>query len=55
MDKAEKNKKDTGLRVSVEEYQKEIVEMVPKIRRYDSIKMLYGFAKGLYKNENTGG
>lgn len=55
MDKSQKKEKEVDLRVSVEGYQKEIIEMVPKIKRYDSIKMLYGFTKKLYENENTGG
>lgn len=55
MDKSQKKEKEVDLRVSVEGYQKEIIEMVPKIKRCDSIKMLYGFTKKLHENENTGG
>lgn len=55
MDKSQKKEKEVDLRVSVEGCQKEIIEMVPKIKRCDSIKMLYGFTKKLYENENTGG
>lgn len=54
MDKVVKNKKDDDLQESVEGYQKEIVDMVKGIRRCSSIKMLYGFAKRLYDNENAG-
>ncbi len=54
MDKSKKREKDVDLRASVEGYQKEIIEMVPKIKRCSSVKMLYGFAKKLYENENTG-
>lgn len=55
MDKLQKNEKEIDLKVSVKGYQKEIIEMVPKIKRCNSVKMLYGFAKRLYESENTGG
>ncbi len=55
MDKSQKKEKEVDLKVSVKGYQKEIIEMVPKIKRCNSVKMLYGFTKKLYENENTGG
>ena len=55
MVKLQKKETEVDLSVSVEGYQQEIIEMVPKIKRCNSVKMLYGFTKKLYENENTGG
>lgn len=54
MDKTIRHEKEDDLQGLVEWYQEEIIRMAKGVRKLNSIKMLYGFSKRLYINENTG-
>lgn len=54
MDKSQKKEKEVEFFISPEEYKREAIKTIKKIKSPEILKLIYYFAKSGYKEENAG-